>query len=153
MHAQSQRWDPSRQCMAWYGFNWHTSYAIPPLWAHLRDVCWWQRLLCASEVQRTLVYITLQCLMGCHSSSRSVLFYGYSIRPNGHIKIEIFKSVHVASLFIQDDDIKMTYTLHHFYDHKTKKCPQIKCSFRCTVYYTIWNPYNPAEKSAIKPEN
>ncbi len=80
MHAQSQRWDPSRQCMAWYGFNWHTSYAIPPLWAHLRDVCWWQRLLCASEVQRTLVYITLQCLMGCHSSSRSVFFYGSKIR-------------------------------------------------------------------------
>lgn len=27
-------------------------------------------------------------------------------RPNGHIKSEILKSVHVASLFIQDDSPK-----------------------------------------------
>lgn len=127
MHAQSQSWDPSRQCMAWHGFNWRTSYAIPLLWAHLRDVCWWHRLVCASEVQRTLVYITLQLPYGTPQQQQKCIILWLFFQGQTDILKMKFSKVFMLLLFLYKMIVqKMTYTLHHFYDHKTKKMPTNK---------------------------
>lgn len=62
--------------------------------------------MCFRSSKDTCLYNLAIALWDATAAAEVYYFMVILPRPNGHIKNEIFKSVHVASLSIQDDSPK-----------------------------------------------